>query len=302
MSFISSLHESLLTTKFTITGELTPPKGVDVSEVLEGARLIKDGVVAVNVTDNPTSRFTMSTLAVCHLIEENVGLETIFQVTTRDRNRLALQSDIIAANPLGIKNIVPMTGDYITLGDHPEAKPVFDLDSVQLVYAIKRMMEDGVDLAGKKLNQSPRLFIGAALNPGLDPIEPEIIKLKKKIAMGAQFFQTQCMYDIELLENFLNQITNLDIKILVGITPLSSAGMAKWMIKNCSGVIIPDSVIDRFKKVKKKDRVEEGLKMMVEFVKEISTLKINGVHVMVPERPDLVARMVKNIRSVLGMA
>lgn len=299
MSFMSSLHKSLMTTKFTITGEVTPPKGANVDEVLEGAKLMMDDVVAVNVTDNPTSRFTMSTLATCHLIERKVGLETIFQVTTRDRNRLALQSDIIAANPLDIKNILVLTGDHITLGDHPGAMPVFDLDSIQLLYTVKRMMEEGVDLAGKKLNQPPKIYLGAALNPGIEPVEPEIIKLEKKIAMGAHFFQTQCMYNVEVLENFLNQIPNLDIKILVGITPLNSTGMAKWMIKNCPGVIIPDIMMQRLKNVKKEDRIEEGIRMMVEFVKEISTMKISGIHVMVPERPDLVTRMVKSIKSEL---
>jgi len=299
MSFISHLHESLSTSRFTITGELTPPKGVNVNEVIEGAKALKDYVVAVNVTDNPTSRVVMSTLATCHLIEEKAGLETIYQITCRDRNRLALQSDILAANALGIKNILVLTGDYITMGDHPEAKPVFDLDSVKLLYTIKKMTEEGVDLSGKKLNQPPKIYVGAAVNPGLDPLEPEIIRLEKKVEMGAEFFQTQCIYDASVVDNFLSQISHLNVKILVGITPLMSAGMAKWMRKNCPGVIIPDYMIDRLKKAE--DKIEEGIKMMVEVVKELSTMKISGFHVMVPERPDLVLRTVKAIRNVLSL-
>jgi len=295
MSFVSSLEKSLATSKFTITGELTPPKSASIEDVLDGARLIKNDVVATNVTDNPTSRVVMSTLATCHLIEKQTGLETIFQITCRDRNRLALQSDILAANALGIKNILVLTGDYITMGDHPEAKPVFDLDSVQLLWAIKRMQEEGLDLAGKKLKTPPKVFVGAAVNPGLDPIEPEIIRLEKKVDMGAKFAQSQCLYDPDVLEKFMDQISHLDVKILVGITPLLSAGMAKWMIKNCPGVIIPDEMIKRLKQTE--DKVKEGIKMMVEVVSKIAPMKVAGIHVMVPERADLVAEMLKAIKA-----
>jgi len=295
MSYISSLEESLATSKFTITGELTPPKSASIDELLEGAKLIKDEVVATNVTDNPTSRVVMSTLATCHLIEEKVGLETIYQITCRDRNRLALQSDILAANALGIKNILVLTGDYITMGDHPEAKPVFDLDSAQLLWAIKIMQEEGVDLAGKKLHTPPKLFLGCAVNPGLDPLEPEIIRLEKKAEMGAKFAQTQCLYDANVLEKFMDQISHLDVKILVGITPLTSAGMAKWMIQNCPGVIIPEYMIKRLKEAE--DKTREGINMMVEVVSKIASTKIAGIHVMVPERPDLVAETVRTIKA-----
>jgi len=206
-----------------------------------------------------------------------------------------LQSDILATNALGIKNILVLTGDYITMGDHPEAKPVFDIDSVQLLYAIKRMQEEGLDLAGKKLKTPPKLYVGAAVNPGLDPIEPEIIRLEKKVAMGTKFAQSQCLYDPTVLEKFMDQISHLDVKILVGITPLLSAGMAKWMVKNCPGVIIPDEMIKRLKGTE--DKVQEGIKMMVEVVSEIASMGIAGIHVMVPERADLVAETVKAIKA-----
>lgn len=295
MSFISSLEKSLATSKFTITGELTPPKSASIEDLLDGAKLIKDDVVATNVTDNPTSRVVMSTLATCHLIEQHTGLETIFQITCRDRNRLALQSDILATNALGIKNVLVLTGDHIVLGDHPEAKPVFDLDSVQLLWAIQRMQEEGVDIAGKKLKTPPKLFVGAAVNPGLRPIEPEIIRLEKKIEMGAKFAQTQCLYDPNVLGEFLDQSSHLNVKILVGITPLLSSQMAKWMIKNCPGVIIPDEMIDRLKKAE--DKEKEGIKMAVEVVSKIASMKIAGIHVMFPERADLVAATVKAIKA-----
>ncbi|MFH1621654.1 MAG: methylenetetrahydrofolate reductase, partial [Candidatus Omnitrophota bacterium] len=177
--------------KFLVTSEIGPPKGTDIHEALEDAVLIKDKVDAINVTDLQSSVMRVGSLAICRLLTEK-GIEPILQVTCRDRNRLALQSDLLSASVLGIENVLLLTGDHPTLGDHPDAKPVFDLDSVQLIQ-VARILESGKDMKGNDLLGSPKFCIGAVVNPGADPLEPEIIKMEKKIQAGAQFFQTQAV-------------------------------------------------------------------------------------------------------------
>src|SRR3989338_4528413 len=196
-----SFTEKVETGKFIVTSEIGPPKGIDIKEMLEDADLVKNRVDAINVTDLQSSVMRLGSLAVCHLLKDR-GIEPVFQVTCRDRNRLALQSDLLSAAVLGIENILALTGDYPTLGDHPEAKPVFDLDSVQPLEVIKTLQE-GKDMKGNPLKGSPKFCVGAVVNPGADPIEPEIIKMEKKIEAGAKFFQTQAVHDIELFKKFL---------------------------------------------------------------------------------------------------
>src|SRR3989338_3951722 len=198
--------------KFLITSEIGPPKGIDLKETLEDAELIKNRVDAINVTDLQSSVMRIGSLAVCRLLKER-GIEAIFQLTCRDRNRLALQSDLLSAAALGIENALLLTGDYPTLGDHPEAKPVFDLGSVQLI-EVARTLQEGKDMKGNPLKGTPKFCIGAVVNPGADPLEPEIIKMEKKIESGAKFFQTQAVYDIELFRKFLDNIKHLKTTIL----------------------------------------------------------------------------------------
>ncbi|MCK4463068.1 MAG: methylenetetrahydrofolate reductase, partial [Candidatus Omnitrophica bacterium] len=232
--------EKILKGEFVVTSEIGPPKGVDVKEIFEDAKLLKNKVDAINVTDLQSSVMRVGSLAICHLLKD-IGIDPIYQLTCRDRNRLALQSDLLSAYILGIRNVLALTGDYPTLGDHPETKPVFDLDAVTLLDAIGKLNK-GIDLAGKELKGKPDFFAGAVVNPGADPLEPEIIKMEKKIQVGAKFFQTQAVYDISLYEKFLNEAKRFKIPILAGIVLLKSAGMAKYMNKNVAGVNVGDNL------------------------------------------------------------
>ena len=187
--------------KFAITSEVAPPKGTDVSELKEGAEHLRGRVDAINVTDLQSSVMRLGSLAVCRLLKD-WGFEPVFQLTCRDRNRLALQSDLISAAVLGIENVLLLTGDYPTLGDHPDAKPVFDMDSVSLLQVAAGLME-GHDMVGNELKGSPKFCMGAVVNPGADPIEPQIIKMEKKIEAGATFFQTQGVFEVDKFEEFI---------------------------------------------------------------------------------------------------
>jgi len=262
--------------KFLVTSEIGPPKGVDLKEALDDAELIQARRVdAINVTDLQSSVMRIGSLAVSSLLAAR-GIEPIFQLTCRDRNRLALQSDLLSASALGIENVLLLTGDYPTLGDHPEAKPVFDLDSVQLIQAAK-MLEGGKDMKGNVLRGTPKFCIGAVVNPGADPLEPEIIKMGKKIEAGAQFFQTQAVYDIELFKRFLDGTKHIKTTILAGIVLLKSAGMAKYMNKNVAGVFVPDDLIKEMETAKDKSAV--SIEIAARLIKELKPL-CQGIHIM----------------------
>ena len=271
MTFCEKLKQG----KFVITSEIGPPKGVDLKEMLEDAELIRSRVDAINVTDLQSSVLRVGSLAVCSLLK-NRGIEPIFQMTCRDRNRLALQSDLMSASILGIENVLLLTGDYTTLGDHPEAKPVFDLGSVQLIQAAKSL-ESGKDMKGNALKGSPKFCIGAVVNPGADPLEPEIIKMEKKIDAGAQFFQTQAVYDIELFKKFLDSIKHIKVPVLAGIVLLKSAGMAKFMNKNVAGVFVPDDLIKEMEETK--DKAAKSIEIAARLIKELKPL-CQGMHIM----------------------
>ncbi|MFA5147025.1 MAG: methylenetetrahydrofolate reductase [Candidatus Omnitrophota bacterium] len=261
--------------KFIVTSEIGPPKGIDIKEMLDDADLIKGRVDAINVTDLQSSVMRLGSLAVCHLLKQR-GHEPIFQVTCRDRNRLALQSDLLSASVLGIENVLALTGDYPTLGDHPEAKPVFDLGSVQLLEVI-RTLQSGKDMKGNPLKGTPKFCAGAVVNPGADPLEPEIIKMEKKIASGALFFQTQAVYDVELFKRFLEGAKHLKTAIFAGIVLLKSAGMAKYMNKNVAGVSVPDALIREMETTK--DKAATSIDIAVRLIKELKPL-CQGIHIM----------------------
>ena len=262
--------------KFLVTSEIGPPKGIQTKTILEDAELIRGRVDAINVTDLQSSVMRLGSLAVCALLKQK-GLEPIFQITCRDRNRLALQSDVLSAASLGIENILALTGDHPTLGDHTDAKPVFDLDSVQLLQVIKKLQE-GFDMKGNKLEGAPPKFcVGAVVNPGADPLEPQIMKMEKKIEAGAEFFQTQAVYDIKVFENFLSKIKHLKTTILAGIVLLKSAGMAKYMNKNVAGVFVPDNLIKEMEETK--DKVAQSVDIASRLIKELKPM-CQGVHIM----------------------
>jgi methylenetetrahydrofolate reductase (NADPH) len=271
MTFCDKIKQN----KFVVTSEIGPPKGVDIKEVLEDADLIKSKVDAINVTDLQSSVMRIGSLAICRLLKDR-GIEPIFQMTCRDRNRLALQSDLLSASVLGIENVLLLTGDYPTLGDHPEAKPVFDVGSVQLI-GIAKQLESGKDMKGNALKGSPEFCIGAVVNPGADPIEPEIIKMEKKIAAGAEFFQTQAVYDVELFKRFLDSARHLKTMILAGIVLLKSAGMAKYMNKNVAGVFVPDDLIKEMEEAK--DKSAKSIEIAARLIKELKPL-CQGIHIM----------------------
>jgi 5,10-methylenetetrahydrofolate reductase len=217
----------------------------------------------------------VGSLAVCRLLKER-GIEPIFQMTCRDRNRLALQSDLLSASILGVENILALTGDYTTLGDHPEAKPVFDISSVQLIEAAKAL-EAGKDMKGNALKGSPKFCIGAVVNPGADPLEPEIIKMEKKADCGAVFFQTQAVYDIGLYKRFLEASRHINVPVLAGIVLLKSAGMAKYMNKNVAGVFVPDNLIKEMEEAK--DKSAKSIEIAARLIKELKPLS-QGIHIM----------------------
>lgn len=262
--------------KFVVTSEIGPPKGIETAQLLEDAELIRGKVDGINVTDLQSSVMRLGSLAVCSLLKQK-GFEPILQVTCRDRNRLALQSDILSAAALGIENILILTGDHTTLGDHPDAKPVFDLDSVQLLQ-VARKLEQGLDMRGNKLEGTlPKFCLGAVVNPGADPIEPQILKMEKKIAAGAEFFQTQAVYDIKVFENFLNKAKHLKTTILAGIVLLKSAGMARYMNKNVSGVFVPDNLIKEMEETK--DKTAKSVEIASRIIKELKPM-CQGIHIM----------------------
>jgi len=281
----SELMKSLSENRFTFTGELEPVKTTNLHETLEGAKALKGNVVAANVTDNPTAFAYMNALVPCYVIQREVGLETVYQVTVRDRNRLALVSDLLAASALGIKNVLALTGDHIVVGDNPQAKPVYDLDSSTFVHLLRKMMDEGIDLNGNKIDQPPKFCIGMAANPNADPLEPEILKIERKVKLGAHFVQTQAVYDIELAKKFMELMSYLKVPVLVGIAPFKSIAMMEWMVKFVPGILVPQEIQDRLKKAKErggKEAVyEENIEIFGELIKEIKkTTNASGIHIM----------------------
>jgi methylenetetrahydrofolate reductase (NADPH) len=264
--------------KFVITAEVGPLKGTDTTELMEAVELLKGKVDAANVTDQQSSVMRLGSMAVCHLLKTK-GLEPVLQVTCRDRNRLALQSDLLSAAVLGIENVLSITGDLPVLGDHPEAKPVFDLDSVQLLWVMKKLNE-GHDMQGNELKGKPNFFPGAVVNPGADTEvarELQLIKMEKKIAAGARFFQTQAVYEPKVFAKFMKRAGKFGVPILAGIIPLKSAGMAKFMNKNVSGVFVPDELIEKMTTAEDKTRM--GIEIAADLIKELKDM-CQGVHIM----------------------
>ncbi len=273
-----SLQSKLNAGKFVITAEVGPLKGTDTTEVEEVAEILKGKVDAANVTDQQSSVMRLGSLAISHMLVSK-GLEPIFQLTCRDRNRLALQSDLLSAWVLGIKNVLAITGDLPALGDHPTAKPVYDLDSVQLLWTINRLNE-GYDIAGKELQGKPSLFPGAVVKVESNTeasLELQLIKMEKKIAAGARFFQTQAVYDINTFAKFMKRVEGFKVPVLAGVIPLKSAGMARFMNKNVAGVFVPEELIKQMAEAE--DKTKTGIEIAAKLMKELKGL-CQGVHLM----------------------
>ncbi|MDD5019764.1 MAG: methylenetetrahydrofolate reductase [Candidatus Omnitrophica bacterium] len=271
-----TFKDKISSAQFVVTSEVGPPKGISLEEVCDGISPLKGRVDAINVTDLQSSVMRMSSLAASIRIKEK-GFEPILQMTCRDRNRLALQSDLLSAASFGIENILALTGDHPALGDHPEAKPVFDIDAVMLV-EILRTLEKGTDMNGNKLHgTAPRFCVGAAVNPQADPLEPEIIKMEKKIEAGAEFFQTQAVFDIEVFEEFLSRTRHLKTRIIAGIMLLKSERMARYMNEHIPGVIVPETLIAEMEKAG--DKKEKCLEVAVRLFGRLQGM-CDGIHIM----------------------
>jgi methylenetetrahydrofolate reductase (NADPH) len=282
---------------FAVTAECGPPKGADPGVVLKKAEMLRGKVDALNVTDNQTAIVRMSSLAACSLLK-TAGLDPVLQMVVRDRNRIALQSDILGASALGIRNVLCLSGDHQIFGNQPQALGVFDLDSIQFVQAVKTMRDEGIILGGESLESPPNLFIGAAANPFADPLEFRVVRLAKKIEAGAGFIQTQCIYNLDRFETWLTMAMDRGLTektfILGGVTPLKSPGMAKYMKNRVSGMDIPDDIIKRMEGVPKDRQREEGIRICVETILRLKEMPgVKGVHVMAIEWEDAVGEIVE---------
>jgi methylenetetrahydrofolate reductase (NADPH) len=283
----SNLAKILKAGHFAFTGELGPPRGANVDHVREKAAPLKGMVDSVNITDNQTAMVRMSSWAAA-LIAIQEGLEPNYQMVCRDRNRLAMQADILGAYAHGIRNMLCLSGDHQQFGDHPNAKGVYDIDSIQLIGMTKRMRDEGLFLSGAKMDGAPQMFIGAAANPFAEPFEWRVHRLAKKIEAGADFIQTQCIYNMEKMREWIRQANDMGLTektyILAGVTPMKSLGMARYMKSKVPGMDVPDDVIKRLQGVDKKKQADEGIKMACEQIAEFKEMKgVAGVHLMAIE-------------------
>jgi methylenetetrahydrofolate reductase (NADPH) len=283
----SNLEKVLSAGTFAVTGELGPPRGGNASAIKEKAEPLKGMVDAVNITDNQTAVVRMASWAASTLLLKE-GLEPNYQMVCRDRNRIAMQSDILGAHALGIRNMLCLSGDHQLFGDHPKSKKVFDIDSTQLISMTKKMRDEGTFLNGEELTEAPKMFIGAAANPFGEPYEYRVHRLAKKIGAGADFIQTQCIYNMERFREWVKQANDMGLTekvyILAGVTPMKALGMARYMQKNVPGMDVPDWVIKRLQGVEKKQQAREGIAICCEQIEEFKEMKgIAGVHIMAIE-------------------
>jgi len=287
---------------FAVTTELAPPDSADPEDVYKRARVFDGYVDAINATDGSGANCHMSSLAVCSLLTR-IGYAPIMQISCRDRNRIAIQGDILGGAAMGVCNMLCLTGDGVQAGDHPQAKPVFDLDSVSLLDIARNLRDEHCFQSGRKISFAPRVFLGAAENPFALPHEWRAQRLAKKVAAGAQFIQTQYCYDLPLLRSFMEQVEALglfgQVHILAGVGPLRSAKSAAWMRKNVPGVHVPDALIARLSGAK--DQAREGLNICIEMIQSIREIRgISGVHVMAYHQEESVADIVERSRILQG--
>jgi methylenetetrahydrofolate reductase (NADPH) len=274
-----TFREILNSGEFVVTAEIGPPKGTDIQEMIHHIELLKGKVHAANVTDNQAAVMRICSMAVCKITLDH-GLEPILQMTCRDRNRIGLQSDLLGAFTLGIRNVLCMTGDYVSAGDHKDAKPVYDVESVQLLKLVDGL-NNGKDMAGNELKGATDFFQGAVVTPEANPLEPQLMKFEKKVQAGAKFFQTQAIYDIERFKDFMKFARGFPSKILAGLVVLKSAGMANFMNKNVPGIRVPQELIDELKAAGKEKALDTGLNIAARHIKQLKEENIcDGVHIM----------------------
>ena len=298
----SNLEKKLVSGGFAVTAELGPPKSADIELIEKKASLLKGIVDAVNITDNQTAIVRVSSIGAAKLVLD-MGLEPIMQMTCRDRNRLAIQADILGAYLMGVRNCLCLTGDHQCFGNHPTARYVFDLDSIQLIKMVSDMRDEKIFACGEEIKNSkkaepkePRMYVGAAANPFADPLEFRVQRLAKKINAGVDFIQTQCIYDMDRFSEWMKMVCDLGLhekcKILAGVTPLKSAGMARYMRDKVAGITMPDFYVDRISKAE--DPKSEGIDICVEQIQQLrETEGVAGIHIMAIEWEAKVAEIVE---------
>jgi len=286
----SNLEKVLEAGHFAVTAELGPPKGSSADFVRRKAEILKNKCDAINVTDNQTAVVRMSSVATCALLRQ-MGLDAVMQMTCRDRNRLAIQSDILGAAALGIRNILCLSGDHQAFGNHPTAKNVFDMDSVQLIQMVKTMRDERKFQSGDDLSGEVPMFIGAAENPFAEPFEFRVLRLAKKVKAGADFIQTQAVFDVEKFRRFMQMVVDQGlhekVAILAGIVPMKSVGMARYMRDQVSGLSVPGELVQRMEDAK--DAKQEGVNIAVELIQELRDIAgVRGIHLMAVAWEDVV--------------
>ena len=298
----SNLQAVLQAGKFAVTAEAGPPRGAKAEVVRKKAQILKGWVDACNVTDNQTSVVRMCSLAACKIILDE-GIDAVMQMVCRDRNRIACQSDILGAAALGISNLLCLSGDHQVFGDHPQAKNVFDLDSIQLLKVATRMRDESKFAGGKDVDGAPDIFIGASANPFADPFKIQVPRLAKKVTAGAQFIQTQCIFNTEKFIEWMKGVRNRGLHertyILAGITPIKSLPMAEYMATKVPGMDVPLAVLNRIKGVEKKQQKQEGLKIAVETIQQLREVEgVRGVHIMAIEWEEAVPEIVQEAKLI----
>lgn len=300
MAFLKSgsrLERVLRSGRFAVTAELNPPDSADPQAVYDRALVLAEVCDAINATDASGANVHMSSVGMCALLTR-AGYEPIMQVSCRDRNRIAIQGDLLGAAAMGVRNVLCLTGDGVQTGDQPEAKGVFDLDSISLLRTARTLTDQGRFLSGRKLDLKPRFFLGGASNPFVPPYDFRPQRLIMKVKAGADFIQTQYCFDVPRLRKFINALRQLDlgktVYILVGVGPLRSANAARWMRTNIPGVVIPDEIIDRLNGVPPSQQQAEGKQICVEIIQQVREIEgICGVHVMAYRQEELVAEIIE---------
>ncbi|MBM7855631.1 methylenetetrahydrofolate reductase (NADPH) [Desulfohalotomaculum tongense] len=292
----SNLEKVLSQGRFAVTAEIGPPKHASAEGIINTAKILKGYVDAVNITDNQTAIVRLSSIAAgVHLY--NAGVEPVIQVTCRDRNRIAMQSDLLGAYSLGMRNVLCLSGDHQKFGNHPQAKNVYDIDSIQLINMVRGMRDDKKFQCGEEIKQhEPRYFIGAVANPFADPFEYRVMRLEKKINAGADFIQTQSIFDMQRFEKFMDMVRrrglHKKVHIIAGVTPLKSARAAKFIQQRVAGMLVPDEIIERMEKAE--DQKAEGIKICIEQVQHLKTIEgVAGIHIMAINWEDVVPEIVE---------
>lgn len=300
----SKLMKAIAAGKFVFTGEIQPKKTAHFDDVIRVAKVLKGHVVACNVTDNPRAQAYLSSLSAAYIVQKETGMETICQMTVRDRNRLALFSEVLGAAALGIKNVLTMSGDHTSLSDNPATMSVYDIDTAQFVYMVRRMVDEGVDLEGNRIDGKVRLHVGIVGNPNADPLEVEMLKIERKVKVGADFMQTQIVFDAEKAKVFLREMKRHSIPVLLGIFPCRSYGVAEFISKKVPGISVPKDFMDELKKAeevgnnsRRKSRIEDvNVRYFTDFIMEVKrTTHASGIHIMAVGYESVVKTLVESV-------